>query len=187
MRSSLECAVYSQSWTRSVVFQFPSTPTSPVTSGMQKEHYCFLSTSIMREQPQILKTTIRLLHDLGKKKCHREVGITSFDLSSSLPEKAQDMQPALQIAFNHTFEIFKKKKNHRHWNSTALNHLMAFLHRQNITHENSIQMASSELETLVKNFEKLDQFLTEQNFSVCAWEIVRNEILGVMGEFRKKL
>ncbi|XP_055050469.1 interferon alpha-5 isoform X2 [Misgurnus anguillicaudatus] len=140
---------------------------------------------------QLLKTTIGLLHKLGHRKpymkCYREVGITSFDLSSSLPEKAQEMQPALKIAFNHTFEIFKKK-SHGHWNSTALNDLMTFLHMQNKTYENSKVSSELEtLETLVKNFKKLDQFLTEQNFSKCAWEIVRNEILGVMDTFRKKL
>ncbi|CAM4392502.1 unnamed protein product [Leuciscus chuanchicus] len=45
---------------------------------------------------------------------------------------------------------------------------------------------SSELETLVKNFKLLDHFVTQQNFSRCAWEIGRDEILVVMNHFSRK-
>ncbi|KAK9977420.1 hypothetical protein ABG768_019234 [Culter alburnus] len=95
----------------------------------------------------------------------------------------QDIPQALKISYNSIFELFKKKITHGHWNNAAFQNLMEHLDRQ--AKSNSVPVTSSELETLIKNFKLLDNFLTQQNFSRCAMEIARNEILVVMDHFRR--
>ncbi|XP_051570967.1 interferon kappa-like [Myxocyprinus asiaticus] len=140
--------------------------------------------SITRKS-MILSETINLLHSLGPKACRLEVENTNFDLFSSLPKMGQEIHPALKLSFKSTFELFKKNTIYSHWNPTELLHLRELLNGQTKSHENSMPMMSSELKPLVKNFRQLNHFLSQQNFNMCAWEVVRNEILGVMDHFYK--
>ncbi|XP_077069943.1 uncharacterized protein LOC143722418 [Siphateles boraxobius] len=137
--------------------------------------------SFIQERRNLSKT-IRLLHELGPKECLVEVENATFDRFTSLPK--EEIFHALKISYNSTFELFKKKRTHGHWNNNAFQNLMEHLNRQAMS--NSVPAMSSELETLVKNFKLLDNFLIQQNFSRCAWEIGRNEILIVMNHFSRK-
>ncbi|KAF4116331.1 hypothetical protein G5714_003820 [Onychostoma macrolepis] len=103
------------------------------------------------------------------------------DRFTSLPKKKEEISQALKIAYNSTFELFKKKRTHCHWNNNTFQDLMEHLNRQAKSH--FVPAMSSELETLVEDFKKLDQFLTQQNCSCCAWETVRHDILVVMDYF----
>ncbi|XP_043089938.1 interferon kappa-like [Puntigrus tetrazona] len=104
------------------------------------------------------------------------------DRFTNLPKKRQDISRALEISYSSTFELFKKNRTHCHWKNDAFQDLMEHLNRQ--AKPRGVQV-SSELETLVENFKKLDQFLAQQEFSCCAWETVRQDVLLVMNHFTK--
>lgn len=99
----------------------------------------------------------------------------------------EEISQALSISYNSTFELFKKNKSHCHWNKSAFQDLMQHLNRRAKSHFVSqhslsrftvvdvnryrtlivvgniqVPVMSSELETLVEDFKKLDQFLTQQ-------------------------
>ncbi|XP_016408621.1 uncharacterized protein LOC107740642 isoform X3 [Sinocyclocheilus rhinocerous] len=119
----------------------------------------------------------------GHKACPDEVEKAMSDRFTSLPKKKQEISQALKISYNSIFELFKKNRTHCHWKNNAFQDLMEHLNRQAKSH--FVPVMSSALETLVENFKKLDQFLTQQNFSCCAWETVRQDILVLMDHFRK--
>ncbi|KAG1967410.1 hypothetical protein F2P79_002843 [Pimephales promelas] len=139
--------------------------------------------SFIQERRDLSKT-IEYLHELGPKECKAEVLNATHDRFTSVPKK--ERIHALKIIYNSTFELFKKKITHGHWNKDAIQNLMEHLYRQARPISNSVPPMSSELETLIKDFNLLDQFLTQQNFSRCAWEIGRNEILSVMSRLNRK-
>ncbi|KTG00727.1 hypothetical protein cypCar_00019537 [Cyprinus carpio] len=139
--------------------------------------------SSTQEASKEVNQTIHLLRELGHKVCPDDVAKAMSDRFTSLPIKKQELSQALKIAYNSTFELFKNYRTHCHWTNNAFQDLIEHLNRQAKSH--FVPVMSSALERLVENFKELDQFLTQQNFSCCAWENVRQDILRVMDHFKK--
>ncbi|XP_016307894.1 uncharacterized protein LOC107662404 isoform X1 [Sinocyclocheilus anshuiensis] len=169
------------------------TPPSSSSSGRKPPLSCSVSQphkvsssqtiSFPAEDPHVLAPITLWCRGQGHKACPDEVEKAMSDRFTSLPKKKQEISQALKISYNSISELFKKNRTHCHWKNNAFQDLMEHLNRQAKSH--FVPVMSSALETLVENFKKLDQFLTQQNFSCCAWETVRQDILVVMDHFRK--
>ncbi|XP_019906277.1 interferon alpha-7-like [Esox lucius] len=97
----------------------------------------------------------------------------------------------LSLVFHLACELFQRNLTLVKWNVNQLRELQELLARQNRTYSacvKDIRLGQSlPNETIVKKyFKQLDDFLSRETFSLCAWEVVRFEMGRILRDFHKK-
>ncbi|XP_074850210.1 interferon beta-like [Carettochelys insculpta] len=154
-----------------------------------------LCTMLQFQQNKMNKESLELLEKMSRNsiaQClhEREAFKPTMDVIQLSVPQTEDAKVAIQEILQEIFNIFSKNLTQSAWDGASIERFQNGLYHQVqrleacLTVQMEKEMTSPESEELqltirsVKQyFQKIDSFLIEKQYSLCAWEIIHKEIL----------
>ncbi|XP_048871230.1 interferon alpha-F-like [Brienomyrus brachyistius] len=99
-------------------------------------------------------------------------------------------QVSFEQAIRLSSELFSEDLHLVKWNQSSLENLQQLLGRQKVMYSHclknsTLKKTKRKTKTMEYYFKNLRDFLSKENHSLCAWEVVRAEIQSIFEKFRR--
>ncbi|XP_039213015.1 interferon alpha-21-like [Crotalus tigris] len=143
---------------------------------------------------------MKLLEAMGPQaipwKCFHKIPDFAFPIGNNIGSIKEDAKATVGLMLEQINIIFSQNFTKTDWNMTVAEHFQTALDQQFVQWEKCSVTATEnqatfkEIRTKLKlksYFLRLDTFLKNEEYSSCAWETVRHEIMGIQLVFLDRL
>ncbi|XP_013913233.1 PREDICTED: interferon alpha-21-like [Thamnophis sirtalis] len=155
---------------------------------------------IVKCQKDETMNTIKLLESMGPKmipwQCFNQIQDFAFPIGNDTGSIKEDARATVGLMLEQINRIFSQNFTKAEWNMTITEHFQISLDQQLVQWEKCSVAETGKKATfkdvrtklkLRKYFLRLDRFLKDEEYSSCAWEAVRHEIMGIQFVFLDQL